>query len=651
QHERGDSHKYHLLTFGFAPEQAFLRYKASEAALKSVVTIVDTKEISQISEEEARKYYLKFIREFPDQKTASGASIAEALSYRGRNLWWYLGITEKSIWLDKLIHHLYALVRFQHVFEKEMYDEVCLWVRDVALSKVIADFTRGRGVKCLRGENRLKRRWPGKGTASFVFSYLLLVCCEFVKLFLKLLTLRVTRIREENIPADRAIGFFSVYPLWWKEPFSEKATDLIFQTIPEKIEREKPIWHVLWLMPGHTLLWRKKGFEAFTRKHRVFILDSLLGFSDILSIFDPFIFVRFFKAFSTAYHASYEIGGTNISPLARGDLFRAFTSPVFFQCLLLDRCLQRVAFGNLDALFFRIEFQPIERALLYNTYGKMKTIGFQHSALGRNFLNYVFDEGELDAHWQKRGEQESMPLPDYILTSGAIGIEYMRRAGYPAERLAVGGSVRFSPLYEYREKMSSRQELRKKYGIPPGRTVVFVATAPLLQETLCMLADLFDAVKPAPERFHLVVKCHPGANAVPGYISKVKEVIAAHGKTVSLDFYNEPVAFYDYITLSDAVLLTGGTVALEAMLLGCVPIIYINDAQFSHNPMTEYAGAVIFVDGSDAMAAALKTITDRDAVEKLKMKWNKPLYDMFHDTGENPDRQFLSVLKNDLEIL
>ena len=590
--EAGGDRSYSLLTFGFAPGQAFLRYESEEQVLRARVTVLETNEISRRAEEEARRHYLKFIRQLPGQKSVSGVSIADILSHRGRNLWWYLGITEKSIWLDKLIHHLYSLRRFQYVFEEAAYDEVQLWLHDDALCGVLSDLIAARGVTCLTaGMNRRGRR-GAKGPVQFIVAYALLICREFIKLLLAMISMRLAGIRERDLPKEDAVGFFSIYPLWWKDPFSAGATELIFQNVTLDVEREKPVRHLLWLMPGHTLFRNKKGFAAFARKRRVFVLNSLIRATDILSVLDPRLFMKFFQAFRIACRSAHEMAGIDIAPLAREDIFRSFTSPMFFPCLLLDRCLQRVNLTNLGVLFFRLEFQPLERAILYNTRDNTKTIGFQHSALGRNFLNYVFEDDELGAHWRARDRSESMPLPDTILTSGEKGIEYLRRAGYPAERLSVGGAVRLAPLYAYRKSVPSRQELRKQYGIPADRIVIFAATSPLLQESICMLDDLLHAVKAAAGRFHLIVKCHPNGHAVPGYIRTITAMVDHYREDIPLDFFTERVAFYDYISLSNAVLLTGGTVALEAMFLGCIPMIYVNDAQFSHNPMTEYPEAV-----------------------------------------------------------
>ncbi len=326
------------------------------------------------------------------------------------------------------------------------------------------------------------------------------------------------------------------------------------------------------------------------------------------------------------------------------------TGPMFFHCLLLDRAMRRFPLNNLKVLFFRLEFQPLERAILYNTKGKTKTFGFQHSALGKNFLNYVFTDGELGDHWRRRNEADSMPLPDYILTSGELGIQYMRQAGYPNGRLAVGGALRFSHLYEYIREMPSKEDLRKRYSLPQKKTIILVATSPLLQETVSMLNDLFGAAKQATTDYYMIIRCHPEALNAPGYVDQVQEILKGESRGVPFDFLTELVSLHDYIALSDAVLLTGGTVALEAMLLGCIPLIYINDAQFSHNPMTEYSDAVILIEDMSSMKQALDLLSQGDVTKKLRQFWERPIRDMFYDTLENPSKRFLSVIRNRFDI-
>ena len=74
------------------------------------------------------------------------------------------------------------------------------------------------------------------------------------------------------------------------------------------------------------------------------------------------------------------IEGVKIDDIVYDEFFRSFSNPEFFHSLLIDKSLQKIALDKCKVLFFRLEFQPHERSILYNTRDKVKLIGFQHSA-------------------------------------------------------------------------------------------------------------------------------------------------------------------------------------------------------------------------------------------------------------------------------
>jgi hypothetical protein len=639
--------RYHLFTIGFSPEQALLKYKSAPLDLRKKVIVVSTAEISPKAEKEARKFYLEFIRDYPRQEYTTHPSIMKVLSYRRRNLWWYLAASEKNIWNDPFIHRMYALLRLHYACENG-YHEAHLYVTDILLRDALRKILEGKGIRI--AETSPRRTERRKGPISFVFSYFFQVWLELVRITFTLTALKVSGVKANGDIDPESTGFFSTYPDWWRNPFSREASDLFFGVAQKELEKKETVRHILLLMPWRSLLKKRREVAAFLKERNATVLEGMLRAVDIFSLFDPKLFLRCRRAFLISCSSLVSIKGVDISPMIRKTLFQSLTNPMFFHCLLMDRALRRLPLQNLKALFFRLEFQPLERAILYNTLGKTKTIGFQHSALGKNFLNYVFPDGELGNHWSRREDTYSMPLPDYILTSGEVGIHYMRLAGYPEDRLAVGGQLRFSHLYDYVREMPPKEALRKRYTLPLDKRIILVATSPLIQETICMIDDLFRAAKQVTSDFYMIIKCHPEALNKSGYVGRIQEVLKAESKGIPFDFLTGPVSLHDYIALSDAILMTGGTVALEAMLLGCTPLIYINDAQFSHNPMTEYPDAVILINDLASMKKALDLLSKGGITERLRQFWDRPIRDMFGDTSENPVKKFLSVLTNQFHI-
>jgi len=647
--------KYHLLTFGISPEQAFLKYDNFLPNLRQKVVIVDTNELSLIAEKEAREYYLELIKDLPKQRLFSKYSIFDILSYKDRNLWWYLNISEKSIWTDKTIHRLYALLRLHYACKKEKYDEARFYVNDPVLQSALIECVEKKNIRCriLKTEpkyiyKRVKASFP---LMLFIPLYLIQLCRTLFTLLVKLSILRLAGVKLKNNILPGSTGFFSIYPLWWENAFSEQANDIFFQAIPGEIAKRNKVQQIILLEPWRILLKKRKELSVFLNKGDITVLEKMLGVGDILRLFDPNILIKFFRILSLSRHTCAKIKGVDIADFIREELFNSFTMSSFFQCLLLDKSIKKLHMENLEALFLRLEFQPLERAILYNTAGKTKSFGLQHSALSRNFLNYVFCDGELKDHWNNRYDSTAMPLPDHILTSGSRALECLANAGYPRNRLAICGGIRFGELFAYLKEKRPKQELRIKHSLPLEKKIIFVPTSQMINETICMLSDLLESANASNESLHIIVKGNPNKIHDPRFMSEIIRTLDKGGDKISYEIFDEKIALYDYISMSDCVLLTGGSVALEAMVLGAVPVIYVCPPQFSHNAMTDYPKAVILVDNSESMGRAMKCISNEDVTNRFKENWGKPIYDMFGDISEEPSKKFLNVLREKFVII
>lgn len=618
---------------------------------KKILIIADnriepcSKEMSLLAEDEARQSYLELIRSFPRQKLNQNATLLDMLSFEGKNLWWYLDISEKNIWTGKLIHRLYALARLTAVLERENFDSVQVSIEDPLLKQAMIDFVRSRGL-LLEEKNTEKNRRPMiLNPVYFVFRYYFRVFVGFLGAILRLLLLRGSRLGINPKISSNAIGFFSFFPRWWIRPYSKEASDLFFCSFPQELAKREAVYHLVWLSPWQDLWKNIRQFVQFLRSRTDFLLlERGLKITDLFSLFDLKLFRQILRIRRCLNGKLAEFKGIDISDLLREELFLSMSSPMFFQNILLDKALRKINFTSLNALFYRLEFQPLEKALLYNARGKTTTIGYQHSALGKNFLNYVFAPGELGEYWQHSSDHNSMPLPDYIFTCGEKGLDYMQKAGYPSERLEIGGAMRLSPLIDYLKQRPSKGFLRSKYGLPLNKKILFVATSPLLSETISMLRDLLGAIEKTPTSFYVIIKCHQNTKSNPKFLPMVKALFDK--SKIELDFaiFVDNIPLYDYISLSDAVLLIGGTVAIEAMLLGVVPIIYISHAQFSHNPLIEYPEAVFLVDNKVSIEKTLAVVSDRRHTEKIKEHWQQPIQNLFSDPLEYPNEKLLNLL-------
>ena len=88
--------------------------------------------------------------------------------------------------------------------------------------------------------------------------------------------------------------------------------------------------------------------------------------------------------------------------------------------------------------------------------------------------------------------------------------------------------------------------------------------------------------------------------------------------------------------MSDCLVTSGGSAPFEAMLLNTPSIIFLNDAQFSHNPMQEYQEAAFFVWNEETMLEAINSMQDKILLKEMKNYWENPLTDMFNNFSSNP---------------
>ena len=149
------NNSYYLFSVGFDSYHSISDIKYNDRYISDIINIVDINDNYKSDEEEARNTYLKLVRDFPTFRLYKGQSVFDILQYQNVNLWWYLQITEKSIWISKMVHRLYAYYRFKKIFVKYDFYSVNLHISDLVLKQMYQIFLISKNISFKKNTNIL----------------------------------------------------------------------------------------------------------------------------------------------------------------------------------------------------------------------------------------------------------------------------------------------------------------------------------------------------------------------------------------------------------------------------------------------------------------------------------------------------------------
>jgi predicted glycosyltransferase len=168
----------------------------------------------------------------------------------------------------------------------------------------------------------------------------------------------------------------------------------------------------------------------------------------------------------------------------------------------------------------------------------------------------------------------------------------------------------------------------------------------LLFENITLIKDLILAVGAINSPYHIVIKINPAKINDKDFIEQITKLILPKNKLITMELFDDKNDYHDYLCLSDVVLLTGGSVAFESVILGVPPIVYICHSQFSHNPMTRYPSSVFIVQNSASLSKALVDINNLELKNNKKENFDKPIRDIFGDINLSPKTELINKISN-----
>ena len=92
--------------------------------------------------------------------------------------------------------------------------------------------------------------------------------------------------------------------------------------------------------------------------------------------------------------------------------------------------------------------------------------------------------------------------------------------------------------------------------------------------------------------------------------------------------------------MSDISIFLGGSMAIEALMLGVNPLVYISNSNFSHNPLVEYLEHIRYAFDRNSLEREINSLTEMcKAKDQMRI-----VYDMFNDINTDPYNKFIEKI-------
>ena len=198
----------------------------------------------------------------------------------------------------------------------------------------------------------------------------------------------------------------------------------------------------------------------------------------------------------------------------------------------------------------------------------LRTIGFQHTCVSRNYLSYFYDPGEIT----RRDGQGALPLPDIFACNGELMGELLSGSGY--KNLEIVESLRHLHL----KKIISNPLPVKQKG--PLLLVIGSIDA---KESVSLLNFVHASFGRCCDKPAIWFKGHP---AMP-FEKAFKE---AQIDPSEMGYIIKEGNLADFLGQASAILVASSAVSIEALAFGCEVIVPVLSDVMMMNPLADFEG-------------------------------------------------------------
>jgi hypothetical protein len=244
---------------------------------------------------------------------------------------------------------------------------------------------------------------------------------------------------------------------------------------------------------------------------------------------------------------------------------------------------------------------------------RLPVIGLQTSMIGSNHLGYRFLPEQLDITGGV--EPPYAPLPDYIATYGTAAHEMLVKL-LGRERVLPVGPVRYPYLRAASERERGLAEKKLKQQLDLGREVVpiLLALTSLRAESENVLNWALNVGRDHPGLFFLV-RFH--------YWVDLSDELRARAAQSGFSRYVIADGDLHQQLLASRLMITGtSSIGVEAMVSGCMPVVYRSNGSFEYGPVGDVPDGVYFFSNQAELEASIQEgLQGRAGYRSRKARW------------------------------
>jgi len=207
------------------------------------------------------------------------------------------------------------------------------------------------------------------------------------------------------------------------------------------------------------------------------------------------------------------------------------------------------------------------------------------------------------------------PLPDHIAAYGTVPYDILKKT-LVDDRAMLSGPIRYPYLRidSAKDRAAAEVEWKSRLDLDPETTLVLLALPSLRDEALTILKWALNVGKNFPNIFFLV-RFH--------YWVVLTDILEASAREIGFHRYQVASAGLHNLLLASRIIITGtSSVGVEAMVSGCMPVIYRSTGRYTLGPIPDIAdGAFLYTSENELHQAVQECLEQGQGYVKRTSQW------------------------------